>query len=72
MAGKLIGYLFGHPQKFLYQLVAAELNACTEFDCNFINSMREQYETYQGRMRITPKQKTILLRIAGEDEEVTK
>lgn len=62
-----ITQVYGHTSKFLALLVAAELNASTAWECEFINSIRARFEQYREHMTMTPLQRKQFNRIAKED-----
>ena len=59
--------IYGHTGKFVALLVAAELNASTAWECEFVNSMRANFEKYGEHMTMTPLQRKHFKRIAKED-----
>lgn len=62
-----ITQIYGHVNRFMALLVAAECNAYTEWECTFINSMRDRFEQYRERMQMTPLQRQQFDRLATED-----
>lgn len=58
---------YGHVNKFKAILVAAELNARTEWECNFTNDIRARFEKYEHKLAMTPLQRKQLNRLAAED-----
>lgn len=67
MASPTIVQQFGHRDRFLAILVAAELNATTLWEIEFTNDLRERFETWDYRMSLSDLQRQQLCRIAGED-----
>ena len=61
-----ITQIYGHVNRFMALLVAAECNAKTEWECQFINSMRERFEQYRERMQMTPLQRQQFDRLSTE------
>lgn len=57
---------FGHRDRFLAVLVAAELNATTLWEIEFTNDLRERFENWDFRMQLSDLQHQQLCRIAGE------
>lgn len=67
MGSPTIVQQFGHRDRFLAILVAAELNATTLWEIEFTNDLRERFETWDYRMSLSDLQRQQLCRIAGED-----
>lgn len=67
MSSQTIVDQFGHRDRFLAILVAAELNASTLWEIEFTNDLRERFETWDYRMQLSDLQRQQLCRIAGED-----
>lgn len=67
MVSPTIVQQFGHRDRFLAILVAAELNATTLWEIEFTNDLRERFETWDYRMSLSDLQRQQLCRIAGED-----
>lgn len=67
MASPTIVQQFGHRDRFLAILVAAELNATTLWEIEFTNDLRERFEAWDYRMLLSDLQRQQLCRIAGED-----
>lgn len=66
MASTTIIEHYGHRNRFLAVLVAAELNAETNWEVEFTNDLRERFETWGHRMKLSDLQHQQLSRIAGE------
>jgi hypothetical protein len=67
MGSPTIVQQFGHRDRFLAILVAAELNATTAWEIEFTGDLRERFETWDYRMLLSDLQRQQLCRIAGED-----
>lgn len=67
MGSPTIVQQFGHRDRFLAILVAAELNAHTAWEIEFTDDLRERFETWGHRMKLSDLQRQQLCRIAGED-----
>lgn len=65
MAATIITH-FGHRDRFLAVLVAAELNAESAWEIEFTNDMRERFESWGHRMQLSDLQRQQICRIAGE------
>lgn len=57
---------FGHRNRFLAVLVAAELNATSAWEIEFVNDLRARFEQWDYRMKLSDLQHQQLTRIAGE------
>lgn len=57
---------YGHRDRFLAVLVAAELNATSAWEMAFTSVLRERFEKWDYRMRLSDLQHQQLSRIAGE------
>lgn len=57
---------FGHRNRFLAVLVAAELNASSAWEIEFTSDLRERFEKWDYRMKLSDLQHQQLTRIAGE------
>ena len=66
MSAPTIVEQYGHADRFKAVLVAAELNASTAWEMEFIDDLRERFEKWGHRMQISNTQRTQLNRIAGE------
>ena len=65
MAATIITH-FGHRDRFLAVLVAAELNASSAWEMEFVNDLRSRFEQWDYRMQLSDLQHQQLTRIAGE------
>lgn len=65
MAATIITH-FGHRDRFLAVLVAAELNASSAWEVEFVNDLRSRFEQWDYRMQLSDLQYQQLTRIAGE------
>lgn len=65
MAATIITH-FGHRDRFLAVLVAAELNAESAWEIEFTNDMRGRFESWGHRMQLSDLQRQQICRIAGE------
>lgn len=61
-----ISQIYGHVNRFIALLVAAECNARTDWECQFINSIRARFEKYRERMVMTPLQRKQFNRLSQE------
>lgn len=66
MSGETVEELFGNEQKFKRVLAAAELNASTDWECEFTDSLRERYEQYGERTQLSRLQYQQLNRLADK------
>lgn len=66
MAAPTIVEHFGHANRFKAILVAAELNASSDWEIQFANDLRERFEKWEHRMQLSDLQYKQLCRIAGE------
>lgn len=57
---------FGHRDRFLSVLVAAELNATSAWEMEFTSDLRERFEKWDYRMQLSDLQHQQLTRVAGE------
>lgn len=57
---------FGHRGRFMAVLVAAELNASTQWEMEFTSDLRARFEQWDYRMQLSDLQHKQLTRIAGE------
>ena len=57
---------YGHVNRFMALLVAAECNASSDWECQFINSLRARFEQYRERMTMTPLQRQQFNRLSQE------
>lgn len=56
---------FGSRSRFAVTLVAAELNARTQWECDFTDQVRERFQQYHDRTIISPREKHTLHQLAG-------
>lgn len=66
MASTTIVDHYGHRDRFLAVLVAAELNATSAWEMDFTSDLRERFEKWDYRMQLSDLQHQQLSRIAGE------
>lgn len=66
MSHETVEELFGNEQKFLRVLAAAELNASTDWECEFTDSLRDRYEQYGANTQLSHLQHQQLVRIADK------
>lgn len=57
---------YGHRDRFLAVLVAAELNATSHWEMEFTSDLRQRFEQWDYRMQLSDLQHQQLSRIAGE------
>lgn len=57
---------FGHRDRFLAVLVAAELNATSAWEMEFTSDLRERFEKWGYRMQLSDLQHQQLARVACE------
>lgn len=58
---------YGSTKKFVMVLVAAELNARTEWECNFTNDIRARLEQHGQNLALTPTQRKQLGSLAAKN-----
>ncbi|MCY1297803.1 hypothetical protein D9M68_158970 [compost metagenome] len=58
---------YGHVNKFMALLVAAECNAKTAWEINFVTDIRERFEQYRERLTMTPLQRKQFNRLSTEE-----
>jgi hypothetical protein len=66
MASTTIIDHYGHRDRFLAVLVAAELNATSHWEMEFTSDLRQRFEQWDYRMQLSDLQHQQLSRIAGE------
>lgn len=62
-----IAQVYGPTTRFTAVLVAAELNAFSDWECQFTNDIRARFEQYGAALMLTPLQRKQLVKLAANN-----